>query len=500
MASARHSRDDHKKEPTETSVGPGRAYLGDPTDILGYAVTLEQARSLAASEPAAAAELFRELEDRLDADGFEIRAREMRAARRDAHQAAGQVGEALDAAIDLILAIYADGDLHPGASRLPKYFGSDDEPLSRVIGAIAGWFESGYELGSAVDDMAVLLANGTPRALALLLIIAEQVIADDDPRDDPERLFGLIVEYLPNANGLERVRLECCAADLNVRLGQVPETAYRDVTRRALGGYIGADQAAFVHRRRGRALAATDPDEAIESYRRAVLDAAECSLGGDVRAALRSISFLLDRPGGDQSMRAARSVADRSRLIDGVDRIVIDALESLSDDKLPQALRSCHDWLRRERINGALLDEVIALRRYGAVYVKAGEPAHGLRALIRAGAKKAAKSAAAEAGRSYFDLQPYLEPRQLAIVHDAAAACLARQADYVPDGDVDSLSTRLEALVGSIGTEQLLKSDTSISAPIQGDQLTIDDQQGDRGDATERSCARWPRAGPSSTR
>jgi hypothetical protein len=453
--------------PAEQPVPHGRAYLGDPIDILGYSSVRGQAEQLAEPEPAAAAALYEDLADRLDAAGFRPRSREIRWSQLAAHRKAGQTPQAVEVAVNLALAEYDEGDLFPRSrpiTTVAELVGSSENPLPRVLEALANWFERGYDLAPVTNDLAELSNSDAPGAIALLIAVAEQVIADDDPRDDARQLLKLIEQRLPHARGLAYVRLACAAADLHVRFGADPGSAFRELTRLALGGHVDASQAAFIHRRRGRALAAVDLDEAIESYRRAVLDASERGFGGDVRDALRSIAFLNDPPDGVQPMDAARSVTDRKRLLDGVDRVVVSALEALADDKLPQALRDCHDWIRRERINGALMDEIVALRRYGNVYARAGEHTHAARALVRGGARKAAKQAASDAGRSYVDVSSYLEPRHLTSVHDAAVSCLARQADYVPDDDVEPLCSRLLELAEGIGTEQLFRSQASISA------------------------------------
>lgn len=455
------------EQPAQLPTPHGRAYLADPVDILGYSDVRERAAQLDSDEPAAAAALYESLADQLDASGFGPRARELRQLQLAAHRKADQLAEALAVAVDLALGDYADGDLYPGQKPITivtELAGSSDEPLPRVLEALAGWFERGYDLAPVTRDLGALFDGGTPCAVALLITVAEQVVADDDPRDDPGPLLGLIERELAEAKGLENVRLACCAADLRVRSGEDPEAAFARLATLAYGGHVGPDQAAFIHRRRGRALAASAPEAAIESYRRAVIDASERGLGGDVRDALRSIAFLTDAPGGVQPMNAARSVTDRKRLISGVDRVVTSALEALANGELPQALRDCHHWVRRERISGALMDEIVALRRYGDVYSRAGEHGLAMRAFVRGGTRKNAKRAAGQAGPAHLDLSPYLARRQLTSVQDAAAACLVRQADYVPDSDVDALCTMLQGLAEGVGTEQLFGTQASISA------------------------------------
>lgn len=447
----------------------GRAYLADPVDILGYSDIFSRAQDLATSEPAAAAELFNELASELASSGFTPRSRELRASQLSAYRQAGDTAKALTIAIDMAMADYIDGDLFPGSEYIRlavELAGAHAESLSCVLEASARWFEAGYEVEPVIKSLSTLLEGNVPRATALLLVISEQVVADDDPRDDAQQLLQLVETWLPKTSGLENVRLACGASDLRVRLGlATPDEAYREIARRASGGYIGSDQAALVHRRRGRALAAERPSEAIDSYRRAVIDASDCGLGGDVRDALRSIAFLADIGDGVQPMAAARSVSNRKRLLDGVEQIVIGALESLVDDKLPQALRASHDWSRREQVNGALMDEIIARRRLGEVYSRADEKQLAVRSLILGGAWKSAQRTAGDIGRkNYFDIRPYLETRHLRDVQAAAASSIVQLADLVPDEDVESVCNRLLQLTSDIGNKRLFDSSPSTHA------------------------------------
>jgi hypothetical protein len=195
----------------------GRAYLGDPVEILGYSEVHSQAQALATSEPSAAAELFRELAALLNAAGFIPRARAMQAGQLSAHRSAGQTDEALAVGIDLALAAYEDGNLMPGIGSFASFadlVGADEEPLLRILEALASWFEHGYALGPVIEDLSALLMADAPRAITLLLAVAEQIVADDDPKDDLHSLLELLDRWLPHARTLDwpAARLICVSA------------------------------------------------------------------------------------------------------------------------------------------------------------------------------------------------------------------------------------------------------------------------------------------------
>ncbi len=458
----------YRPPPTAPPEAPdGRAYLADPIDILGLSGVRRQGDELVEDEPDAAAEVLGGLADILTTRGFTPRARQLLGAQQKVYRDAGRADKALSVAVELTIADCEDGELFPGDRRklaeLAQEAGPGLESLAPVCEAIAGWFERGYDLASVVGHLGVLLDAGAPRAVTLLRIVAEQVLADDDPRDDHEPILELIGRWQDSAVGLERVRLMCCAADFRVWSGTAPAEAFADLARMAFAGHLDAGQAALIQRRCARART-DDVDAAVDHYRRAVLDASAADLGGDVREALRSLAYLAEFGDGVEPMDAARSVTDRAYLLGGADRVVVRALEALAVDKLPQALRSTHEWVRRERVNGALMDEAVALGHLGGVYSRAREHALAARALTRSGARKKAKRAAQESGTEYVDADRYLAPRQLVAVQEATAACVASQASYVPDQQVEPLCTRLHELAGDIGTEQLFSSQVSIEA------------------------------------
>lgn len=305
-------------------------------------------------------------------------------------------------------------------------------------------------------------------------------MADDDPMDDVSGLVDLMSDRRSDITPIEtRVRVECCLADLRIVQGESAGDAYRELIRSANGGYYGEGLSAFVNRRAGRALSATDADGAIQCYRRSVLDACDAGLFGDAREALRSISYLSedwdDRRG---AMEAGRALTGREHFLPGVDRAALRSLEAMVEEDFPQALRSSHAWVRRERTNGALCDEMVALRRYGTVFRRADESSTAVVHLVRSGTMKLAAEAAREAGSSFVDLSRFLSDRYSLKVKAAAAVAIAVQADYVPDEDANLIGIRLMELV-QVGPPATLFGPAIEKQCIQclaklGDRLSVD--------------------------
>ncbi|MEU2026710.1 hypothetical protein ABZ565_31830 [Streptomyces sp. NPDC016469] len=294
----------------------------------------------------------------------------------------------------------------------------------------------------------------------MVLAVAEQILVDEHPDDDPARLTDLAAGVVSSQSGLLKIRLECCLADLAVRAGRSPEEAYAGLDRHALGGRIPERPAVLVHMRRGRALALADlGSEAIEAYRRAVLAATREDLGGDARHALRSISFLSDQYNAgfkesSQAMLSARTVgAKGARLINLSFNPAVSALEALVDGRLPDASRAAHQWLWQDRLSGALTDENLAHQRYGEVFNRAGEAKYSVRQFILAGRRKDACSAA-ESLTEFLDVSSLLDIRARWVC-SAAAAVIGQQADLIPDDAVAGIAARLADIVIT-GTQSAL--------------------------------------------
>ncbi|MFG2733029.1 hypothetical protein [Streptomyces canus] len=458
--------------PPVPSLPHGYALLNDPLEHMGLSDALQRAQHIADTEPGPAAELFGELAQELESVSFTGHAGQLRIRQRDLLVSAGQNGAAFAVATELLLDRYEAGDrvfLENQLERLASDAGGTAPDTYVVLKALADWFEYGYDLAPVTAALEIMVQAGEPLAPRLVLAVIEQIVVDEDPDDDPAGLSNLAAALAASQTGLLRVRLECCLADLAVRSGQSPDKAYADLDRRALGGRIPERFAVLVHMRRGRALALADlGDEAIEAYRRAVLAATREGLGGEARHALRAISYLSDQYSlgfGDSSraMQSARTVgAKGERLIDLSFDPAVSALEALADDKLPDASHASHQWLWQDRISGALTDELLAHRRYGEVFNRAGETKRAVHHFILAGRRKDAR-AAAESVSEFLDVRDLLQVRARWVC-SAAAAVTGQQADLIPDDAVPGITARLADIVTTGPQSGLTGSDPAKEA------------------------------------
>jgi hypothetical protein len=439
--------------PHVPATPPGRALLNDPLLYLGLGEILTRAEEFIGGEPARAAELFGQLAQRLD-QGFPTHAEVFRVREREMLIAADDPAAAFAVTMRLLMDRYDSGDRmldEPRrATELAETLGSPAIDAAGVATALDDWFERGYDLEPVTQALETIVAAEEAWASHLVVAVAEQIVTDEDPADDPTGLTELARGLVGRLTGIVGVRLECCLADLSIRAGLDPVEAYRDLTRRALGGYISEPLAGLVHMRSGRALAfGGRPDDAIEAYRRAVMAAATSDNGGDARDALRSISFLSSKhglgfEGAFNAMRSARSVGSHDRLISSADDPAVSALEALADGNLPDASREAHRWVHQKRVAGALLDELVARRRYGDVFARAGVPESAVRQFVMADAQDHAVRAASAAPEP-LDMSQFLDV-SANWVQASAAAVIRNQADLLPDSEIDGLAARLVAI------------------------------------------------------
>lgn len=438
--------------PAKPTTPDGRALLNDPVEMLGFGELRSRAEELDAQDPAAAADLFGQLSNALSDKGFAAYGQAWKARERDALRAAGDNAGAFAVAMDLLLDLYEAGQHIRSEVNLAGVLA---ESLDRTAGAAAlvatalnEWPEQGYDLPPVSDALKTLAEADHDLAGRLTLAVAEQIVTDDDPADDFALLLDVATALVGRMPGQLRTRLECCIADLKLHGGADPVEVFADLTGQAHGGWLSEPIGALALRRAARALAfAGRPKQAIEAYRRAVIEAAHAGHGGDTRDALRSIAFLSDTLDTRQDpMRSARAIGTRTRLLPGSDDAALATLDALVDGNLPDAHRMAHHWVRHERICGSLLDEVVARKRYGEVFARANMPAQAVRQFVLAGARKEAVAAAGTASEP-LDMSRYLTGRFPVWVHASAAAVCIQQADLIPSDRVADTASMLLAII-----------------------------------------------------
>jgi hypothetical protein len=455
-----------------TELPDAYALLNDPLAEAGLASLLQRAQDMHSEDPGAAAELYESLAVGLQRV-FPAHAAELRRQRRTLLEAAGQASEAFRVSAELMLSAYESGDFESAEDealqRLSATTGGAASDVAFVLRAITQWTVHGYDLEPIAGALERIHEAQHELFERLVLAVCEQIVADEHPDDTPSLLTGLITRAIETSRSSElRLRLECGAADLKVREGTDPVSSFRDLERRAGTGRIPESLAHLVYMRQGRAFAFSgDPQGASDSYRRAVIAASKIGKGGDVRHSLRAISWLAFNEGTDlkiavSALKSARVVgADTTLIGPGPDRAVA-AFEALVDGKLRQALKLTRKWIWRERIAGALSDEIIARQRYGQVLASAGEHAQAVAAFVLAGQQKAAVKSAEHLSQG-FDVRPALQT-SAGWSLDCAARVAAAYADLIPDEHTAEISTRLAEVVESFPAPDLMGSQPVMAA------------------------------------
>ncbi|MGW2402600.1 hypothetical protein ACWCYY_39260 [Kitasatospora sp. NPDC001664] len=445
--------------PAAPSLPNAYALLNDPLEHLDLAPALARAEEMAATAPLDAATLMADLIGDLTHAGYHAHAEAIRVRHSELLQAAGEPEQALVAAAGILMDRHDDGfraqQELARAKRLAADCNGVEAHLYTVLQAIDDWYVQGYHLDPIVSALTELTDAGVSLAGRLVLAVAEQIVVDDDPLDDPRNLQDLMGRIADTQPAEIRVRMQCCLADLDIRAGTPAAQAYADLAGRALSGRIHERLASLALMRQGRALAMDDQGrDAVESYRRAVLAAMPAGLGADARYALRSISLLSHQfsfgaDGFDQSAKAllgARTIGAREQgLIQGVFDPAVSALEELLDDHPRAAIRGARRWLWQERLGAGLVDERLARKRLGEAWERAELPEPAVRQFVLAGERKKAVAAAKKA-EQFLAVARFLTVGAR-WVKEAAAAVLAEQGDLVPDHEVEAIAGELATII-----------------------------------------------------
>ncbi|WFB11386.1 HEAT repeat domain-containing protein [Streptomyces sp. LX-29] len=445
--------------PANPPLPDAYALLNDPLEHLGLSGALHRAQQLAETDPGPASELLGDLVRELRKASYVAHAEPLQVRMRELLAESGAVQEAFRVSAGMILDRYDSGqdaltELR-AAANLANQAGSWASSAHVVLTALEDWYGQGYDLAPVVEALRDVVDSGEGLAPRVALAVAEQMVVEDDPRDDPADLAVLLNDLVDAQSGEMRVRMECCLADFAVRGGKDPREAFGDLERRALSGYLAEEFASLVLMRQGRALALADlGDAAAEAYRRAVLFATRSGLGGDARHALRSISFLAHQYGfgssgfaiSSRALLGARTLGSRQNCrFQSSHDPAVSALEGLVDDKPRSALRWARRWLWEDRISGALTDELGARNRLADIFVRCGMPRQAVEHLILAGQKKLATKAADDA-TEFLDVRRFL-PVKARWVHYALGGVLKVQADFIPDSAVEEVAGRLAEIV-----------------------------------------------------
>jgi hypothetical protein len=485
-------------EPPQAPPGQATGFglLEGPLAALNLEAAAAHAARLRESQPAVAAEAHRAIADQLQASGYPGHAEIFR------HRAGEdllRVGDP-DGGFDLFWQLGFDGLLRGDTyARLPELAnwtlpppGAVRQAKLTVLRAALNWYGQGSDLTATTPALRALLDADDPHALALITIVTEQALVDGLYATDPPA--PMIGPATPQANLAElaaellalarraldsgatpardwRARLRCALADATLercrRTGEPAsvDQAYGPLIADTTAGRIPPGPAAMVHARAGRAHAAADEaDQAIDSWRRAVI-AALPDFGGDAREAFQSLTQVVDSQGRwfvPDLERISQAVPNRRMFLGAAYDPAVAALDDLRGDRAQPAFRNARRCVWEARLSGHLYDEGWALTVFADVMKATGRPVAELTIRVTAGDGTNAAAVAATIS-DWVDLRDELHYGPPWVVA-AAAQALAAEADLVPDEVLDPIVGRLLDLAATAATAPLIAGQPSREA------------------------------------
>jgi hypothetical protein len=485
-------------EPPETPPGQATGFglLEGPLTALNLEAAVAHAERLRESQPAVAAEAHRAIADQLQASGYPGHAEIFRHRAGEDLLRAGDPDGGFDLFWQLGFDGFLRGDTHVrlpqlGGWALPPPGGVRQAKLT-VLRATLNWYGQGSDLTATIPALGTLLDADDPHALALITIVTEQALVDGLYATDPPT--SMIGPASPQANLAElaaellalarraldspatpardwRARLRCALADATLeRCRRTGEPAsvdqeYGQLIADTTAGRIPPGPAAMVHARAGRAHAAAgEPDQAIDSWRRAVI-AALPDYGGDAREAFQSLTQVVDSQGRwfvPDLKIISQAVPNRRMFLGASYDPAVVALDDLRGGRAQSAFRNARRCVWEGRLSGHLYDEGWALTVFADVMKATGRPTTELAIRVTAGDGKSAAAVAATLS-DWVDLRDGLHYGPPWVVA-AAAQALAAESDLVPDDVLDPIVGRLLDLAATAATAPLVASQPSREA------------------------------------
>jgi hypothetical protein len=158
-------------------------FVEDPVAVLDLSSTLNEAREILTTDPAAAARLLRVVADALGHNGFPGHARVVRGQEAGALAAAGQLEDAFGRHFSLAIERFDAGEtfappLVHDAVELRDRVGDVSTAKATVLEAIAQWYEVGVDLDSSVPALETIVAAADEHRAYLCCIVLEQAVVD----------------------------------------------------------------------------------------------------------------------------------------------------------------------------------------------------------------------------------------------------------------------------------------------------------------------------------
>ncbi|GLZ80210.1 hypothetical protein Afil01_50170 [Actinorhabdospora filicis] len=426
--------------------------LYDPVEALGLGTVAERCAELAQEDPRASAELLLALGEELRSAGFPGHADMFATRARERFEQAGAETEAFRIAVTRAVRGLCDGRTeHPditAVERLTLRLAEPERALGRVITAAGNWGLAGIDVDAVVADLTVAAEAQCDDFELLVMVVAEQIIADEDPRDDQSLMIGPLECAISRAKADVRARLMCCLADLRVQGGVGPEAAFAHVLTEIATGRLPEDFGVLAHLRLGRAHVMSGlARAAIDSYRKGVVIAGRSGYPGDARDALLAIAYLtIMSPETFEEIQATQMAAKAldphgRRFLPESAGSALTAFSDLKRGAMRGALPAARAWVRKARARGALCDELWGRQTLGEAFEASRSPFGAVLNLVLAG--QGDKAVAVVKGEArHLDLIDLLDHPAVA-VRAAALKVYAAQADRIPDDQVAVVGEKL---------------------------------------------------------
>jgi tetratricopeptide (TPR) repeat protein len=416
------------------------AIVRGPIAYLGMLESFRRAREALDTDPPAAADLLRDIAERLEAGGFVPHAALIRDLQAKSLGAAGDASSEASVRLRLGWGSLDAGDpfaAQAQARELAKWTDAPSE-LQRAVGMLAA--VAGYRAHAQVplDDVAAAfdaLQIGDPFRVDGALALAEEAIADRRENRVSARadtLLQLAADLPQDADGLlDAARLRMCVADAAGGWEELAEAARRDYPARTT---------AWVLARHARHLAMVgNTAGSVARWTDAIERACVEQLNDDAADWLYSSRTVRMWGGWDgtdlnephrlaQALRAAGSGTVLREPYPARER----ALDRMDHEKWPDALEALRHYLRRSTVLADLEGEVDAHAAMGRLFAQTGRPGEAARHFVFAADSKELEALAAKLPDQPLSAEPELltvRPWERA----AAYAYVAAAADLLVD-------------------------------------------------------------------
>ncbi|TDL04463.1 hypothetical protein EUA04_22045 [Mycolicibacterium obuense] len=470
----------HVPAPSSSSaeaVGPSPLDTADAVSLGPLASTeaqglLDRANQLAADDPRAALELFREVQRRLVAAGFPIHAAEFD------HRVAAlcvSTGEE-DTAVRLMLQSLWEADISGSSMRADRVLGAlrnlagfpdfpkgSEEPLTARLGAaveiaefVSDHLQTPVPLPIEIPSEAISLVDAEDRARTVLFA-AESALGDDN-------LAWIVNNRQVITTAADEIAHTLPEIALRLRLASADATGeWGDLLHAASSGIARNLKALVLARHARHKLLQAVPIEADRDWRAAVNEACLSERYTDAADWLLSQRFVANRFGvlADDKWhplaQALLNMPSKARIVAGAESVRELGLAALHFNSPRIAAINLRRHLLEGIRSASFFDERDARGLLGAHYLACGELPLAAFYTIGAGNYKESRDVAKAFGDTYHDVTELIKS-PLSWVCASALEFTTQQADLIPDNDLNSVVAQALSTIDDVASGARLDS------------------------------------------